>query len=104
MFLLKEGYSSDTLSIHFQGPYKMDTVELYVNNKLVYQGIIKTDVISGLAKMVEVPKPRTRKILVIVRINKHIEGIVISRRVNCLAIWGHENIHFITSRKLLMYL
>jgi hypothetical protein len=60
-------YSADSLTVDFQGSFNADSVTLLVNGELVYQGILTTDIVAGIAGRVAVSKSKAKYYDIVIR-------------------------------------
>ena len=81
-------FCSDSLIVDFQSGFHHDSVTFSVNGNLVFQGILTTNVIAGIAESITLPKTANKYYDVVIQS----KGCISTFR--CRKKWKHIGISF----------
>lgn len=104
---LSWGCQRDSITIDFQNAFRSDSISLFINGKMVYKGIITTDLTTGLAESITLIKPKDKSYTIIIKSNMCIsEAFQVHRKWKYLAITGYIKsceFNLKLSRKMYVY-
>lgn len=90
-------FCSDSLRVDFQGSFNSDSVTLSVNGELVYQGILTTNIVAGIAESIVVPTTKAKYYDIVIKSKNCVSKFRFKRK------WRYLGIRFVRANCIFNY-